>query len=198
MVVVPGFRLRALFSMGHCVKHTFTWERHHNANMDSLRSKNSHVAACLPLSTTPWVIAPECEHGDRLIFAHNAFVHNYNMGSSRPHADGRELSEYSVNEIVPKDQVLTRAVACAEEMIQKCSPEAVQCTKHGILLSMRHADVEKATIEHMHSPESNRVYKGENIKVSSSFRVGTGSRTRMATMLPPFVPVPCALVSAPY
>ena len=46
------------------------------------------------------------------------------------------------------------------------SPDAVQCTKHGILLAMQHGDVEQATIVHARSPESRRLYKGENIQVS--------------------------------
>lgn len=67
-----------------------------------------------------------------------------------------------VNTVVPSSEVISTAVAIAQEIIQN-SPEAVQSTKKGLLLSQRH-NFQEMLHTHVWSPESKRVYKGDNIK----------------------------------
>lgn len=74
------------------------------------------------------------------------------------------ICPYSVNTVVPSSEVISTAVAIAQEIIQN-SPEAVQSTKKGLLLSQRH-NFQEMVLTHVWSPESKRVYKGDNIKVS--------------------------------
>ena len=74
------------------------------------------------------------------------------------------ICPYSVNTVVPSSEVISTAVAIAQEIIQN-SPEAVQSTKKGLLLSQRH-NFQETVHTHVWSPESKRVYKGDNIKVS--------------------------------
>ncbi|KAG5634663.1 hypothetical protein H0H81_001212, partial [Sphagnurus paluster] len=68
-----------------------------------------------------------------------------------------------VNQIVPPGRVLETALAVAQEIIAN-SPDAVQSTKEGLLLSQKHnfGDMLRA---HLASAATTRVYKGQNIKV---------------------------------
>lgn len=72
-------------------------------------------------------------------------------------------SSYSVNAVVPADQVLSTAIALAKE-ITKNSPDAVQSTKVALLLAQKYS-VEEAFRTHVWSMEAKRVYEGDNIKV---------------------------------
>ncbi|KXN84976.1 3-hydroxypropionyl-coenzyme A dehydratase [Leucoagaricus sp. SymC.cos] len=68
-----------------------------------------------------------------------------------------------VNAVVPAPQLLSAALRVAREVASN-SPDAVQSTKHGLLLSQRlsHSD---SFMTHIRSNLSKRVYKGDNIKV---------------------------------
>lgn len=70
---------------------------------------------------------------------------------------------YSVNMVVKTSDVLPTAILVAKEIIQN-SPDAVQCTKKGLQLSQQFG-FQDAVLTHAASPESNRVYTSENIKV---------------------------------
>jgi len=70
----------------------------------------------------------------------------------------------SVNTLVPSDQLLPAALRVAKEITSN-SPDAVQSTKHGLLLSQQ-LNYHKVFMTHAQSDLSTRVYKGENIKVS--------------------------------
>lgn len=67
-----------------------------------------------------------------------------------------------VNLVVPPSDVLSSAVDIAKQIIQN-SPDSVQATKVGLLLSQKHNHSEMLQT-HVWSPETKRVYKGENIK----------------------------------
>ncbi|KAJ4464370.1 ClpP/crotonase-like domain-containing protein [Lentinula aciculospora] len=67
-----------------------------------------------------------------------------------------------VNSVVPASQVVPEAIRFAKSIVAN-SPDAVQCTKHALLLS-QNLSSEEAFMNSMFSPESSRVYKGENIK----------------------------------
>ncbi len=71
----------------------------------------------------------------------------------------------SVNKVVPKDQVLSTALAWAAEIAQNSSPDSVQSTKRALLLAQRHGSVEEAVIAHINSKESKRQFVSENIQV---------------------------------
>jgi hypothetical protein len=70
---------------------------------------------------------------------------------------------YSVNMVVKTSDVLPTAILVAKEIIQN-SPDAVQCTKKGLQLSQQFG-FQDTVLTHAASPESNRVYTSENIKV---------------------------------
>lgn len=70
-----------------------------------------------------------------------------------------------MNKTVPKEKVLSEALSWANVIVRDSSPDAVQSTKRGILLSWQYGDVEEATVKHALSPESVRHFDGENIKV---------------------------------
>ncbi|KAJ3775362.1 enoyl-CoA hydratase/carnithine racemase [Lentinula raphanica] len=67
-----------------------------------------------------------------------------------------------VNVLVPPSEVVPEAIRVAKSIVDN-SPDAVQCTKRALLLSQNH-NPEEAFIKSTFSPESSRVYKGENIK----------------------------------
>jgi hypothetical protein len=75
------------------------------------------------------------------------------------------LTEGSVNYVVAKDQVLPKALEVARQILQN-SPDSVQSTKRALLLAKKH-NHEDTVLTHAWSPESKRLYKGENIKVSA-------------------------------
>ncbi|KAJ7240484.1 enoyl-CoA hydratase/carnithine racemase [Mycena rebaudengoi] len=67
-----------------------------------------------------------------------------------------------VNAVVPASEVISTALSFASQIIAN-SPDAVQSTKIGLLLSQKHTnDVTVAT--HVRSPETVDTYAGENIK----------------------------------
>jgi 1,4-dihydroxy-2-naphthoyl-CoA synthase len=77
----------------------------------------------------------------------------------------------SVNMVVPKAQLLQTAIEWAFRITQN-SPDAVQSTKRALIEAAKHGDVEQATLANIRSPESQRVYQGENIKEGlKAFRV---------------------------
>ncbi|THH09821.1 hypothetical protein EW146_g8564 [Bondarzewia mesenterica] len=90
-------------------------------------------------------------------------IRSNQMGTPSPVADMEPQMPKSVNAVVPKDEVLPTAVEWATRIAAN-SPDAVQCTKRGLVLAARHGDVERAVIEHAWSAESRRVYGGDNIK----------------------------------
>jgi len=67
-----------------------------------------------------------------------------------------------VNTVVPKAQVVPTAIQFARKIVQN-SPDAVQCTKRALVLSQKH-NFEETVLTHTWSPETGRMYKGENIK----------------------------------
>ena len=69
-----------------------------------------------------------------------------------------------MNQVVPKDKVLSAALAWAHEISQN-SPDSVQSTKRALLLANRHGSVEDAVFAHVGSAESKRAFTSENIQV---------------------------------
>ncbi|KAF8174945.1 enoyl-CoA hydratase [Pholiota molesta] len=67
-----------------------------------------------------------------------------------------------VNFVVRPSEVIPTAIATAQQIIAN-SPDAVQSTKHGLLLAQKH-NVSEAMLTHTWSPYSKQVYKGANIK----------------------------------
>jgi len=67
-----------------------------------------------------------------------------------------------VNTIVPPSELIPEAIRVAKSIVAN-SPDAVQCTKHGLLLAQQYG-TEESFLKHNYSPESTRVYQGENIK----------------------------------
>ncbi|THU97150.1 ClpP/crotonase [Dendrothele bispora CBS 962.96] len=67
-----------------------------------------------------------------------------------------------INVVVPPSELLPTAVRLAQQ-INANSPDAIQSTKLGLLLSANRP-YEKALEKHMWTKESSRVYRGENIK----------------------------------
>lgn len=76
------------------------------------------------------------------------------------------FSHCSVNSVVPSSEVVSEAISIAKAIVAN-SPDAVQSTKYGLLLSQSNSP-EEAFQKHTFSSESGRVYKGENIKVSGA------------------------------
>jgi len=68
-----------------------------------------------------------------------------------------------VNLVVPRAEVVPCAIEWAK-LIASNSPDAVQATKRGILMTAQHPSMESATIASAWSPESKKVYTGSNIK----------------------------------
>ncbi|KAJ7104521.1 enoyl-CoA hydratase/carnithine racemase [Mycena belliarum] len=67
-----------------------------------------------------------------------------------------------VNAVVPAADVLPTALAFASQIVAN-SPDAVQSTKKGLLLTQRHSNEETVAV-HVRSPETEATYMGENIK----------------------------------
>ncbi|KDR85919.1 hypothetical protein GALMADRAFT_235082 [Galerina marginata CBS 339.88] len=67
-----------------------------------------------------------------------------------------------VNTVVPPTEVIPTAIATAQQIVAN-SPDAVQSTKNGLLLSQTH-NFSETLLNHAWSPLSKRVYKGANIK----------------------------------
>ncbi|PPQ77554.1 hypothetical protein CVT25_011414 [Psilocybe cyanescens] len=67
-----------------------------------------------------------------------------------------------VNTVVPPSELIPTAVAIAQQIIAN-SPDAVQSTKHGLLLAQKH-NFSESFLTHTWSAHSKQVYKGGNIK----------------------------------
>ncbi|KAG5644973.1 hypothetical protein DXG03_007345 [Asterophora parasitica] len=74
-----------------------------------------------------------------------------------------EGSKFALPEIVPPAKVLPTALAVAQEIVAN-SPDAVQATKEGLLLSQQ-LNFHETLLANIASRASTRVYKGQNIKV---------------------------------
>ncbi|KZT30978.1 ClpP crotonase [Neolentinus lepideus HHB14362 ss-1] len=68
-----------------------------------------------------------------------------------------------INQIVPAAKVLPTAVECAKQIVAN-SPDSVQCTKRGLVLSGQHGSFEQATVALAWSAEAKRLYNSENIR----------------------------------
>ena len=68
-----------------------------------------------------------------------------------------------MNMVVPGSKVLSTAIVLAQQITAN-SPDAVQSSKVGLLLSQKHNFLDTFTTHNL-SPEGRRVYKGANIKV---------------------------------
>jgi enoyl-CoA hydratase/carnithine racemase len=73
-----------------------------------------------------------------------------------------------VNQVVPPSKVLSAALAVAKGIVAN-SPDSVQSTKEGLLISQK-LSFHETLLAHVASPPSTRVYKGENIKVCVMIR----------------------------
>jgi len=67
-----------------------------------------------------------------------------------------------VNEVVPRGKGVETAIAWASEICQN-SPDAVQATKHGLMLGLLRGGVDEAFISHTWSEAAKKVWVGENI-----------------------------------
>ena len=72
-----------------------------------------------------------------------------------------------MNEVVPKDKVLSAAVEWAKKIIEN-SPDSVQATKRALLLANQIDDVEQVVIKHVETEEMKRLYHSDNMKVGTS------------------------------
>ncbi|TFK56825.1 enoyl-CoA hydratase/carnithine racemase [Heliocybe sulcata] len=68
-----------------------------------------------------------------------------------------------INQVVPASKVLPTALEWAKQIVAN-SPDAVQCTKRGLVLSGQHGSFEQATVALAWSPEAKRLYNSDNIK----------------------------------
>lgn len=75
----------------------------------------------------------------------------------------------SVNEIVPKNQSVKAAIKWAK-LIASSSPDAVQSNKRGIISTLLNGNMDDAVQVHVTSPETERVFNGENVKVGRDRR----------------------------
>ena len=75
------------------------------------------------------------------------------------------LSISSVNEVVPHGKAVETALVWALRICEN-SPDAVQATKHGLMLGLLRGGVEEAFASHVWSNANKTVWLGENINVS--------------------------------
>lgn len=94
-------------------------------------------------------------------------------GGSRPFAIVSTLSSgsrpsslrtRSVNEVVSRGKAVATAVSWAIKICEN-SPDAVQATKHGLILGLLRGGVEEAFASHVWGEASKKVWAGENVKV---------------------------------
>lgn len=76
------------------------------------------------------------------------------------------LRIFSVNEVVPRGKAIETAISWALKICEN-SPDAVQATKHGLVLGLLRGGIEEAFTSHVWSEPSKRVWAGENIKVGN-------------------------------
>jgi len=67
-----------------------------------------------------------------------------------------------VNEVVPRGKAVETAVSWAMRICEN-SPDAVQATKHGLVLGLLRGGVEEAFTSHAWSEASKKAWGGENI-----------------------------------
>ena len=81
-----------------------------------------------------------------------------------------------MNEVVPRGKAVETAIAWALKICEN-SPDAVQATKHGLILSLLRGGVDEAFVSHAWSEATKKAWVGENLKVGRlttvSFRVLT-------------------------
>jgi enoyl-CoA hydratase/carnithine racemase len=70
----------------------------------------------------------------------------------------------SVNEVVPRGKAVETAISWALKICEN-SPDAVQATKHGLILSLLRGGIEEAFSSHTWSEASKKVWAGDNINV---------------------------------
>ena len=70
-----------------------------------------------------------------------------------------------MNEVVPHGKAVETALSWALRICEN-SPDAVQATKHGLMLGLLHGGVEEAFASHVWSNANKKVWLGENINVS--------------------------------
>ena len=70
----------------------------------------------------------------------------------------------SVNEVVPRGKAVETAIAWALK-ICKNSPDAVQATKHGLILGLLRGSVGEAFTSHVWGEAAKKAWIGENIQV---------------------------------
>ncbi|KIM35608.1 hypothetical protein M413DRAFT_449653 [Hebeloma cylindrosporum] len=83
------------------------------------------------------------------------------LGKTIDAADARNRFGF-VNTVVPASEVISTALATAQQIVVN-SPDAVQSTKHGLLLAQK-LNFSESVLTHAWSPHSRQVYKGVNIK----------------------------------
>ena len=69
-----------------------------------------------------------------------------------------------MNEVVPRGKAVETAIAWAQKICEN-SPDAVQATKHGLILGLLRGDVNEAFTSHAWSEATKKSWAGENIKV---------------------------------
>jgi len=74
------------------------------------------------------------------------------------------LNTYSVNEVVPRGKAIEAAITWALKICEN-SPDAVQATKHGLMLGLLRGNIEEAFASHAWGEASKKAWVGENIKV---------------------------------
>lgn len=70
----------------------------------------------------------------------------------------------SVNEVVPRGKAVETAISWALKICEN-SPDAVQATKHGLMLGLLRGGVEEAFSSHVWGEASKKVWAGKNINV---------------------------------
>jgi enoyl-CoA hydratase/carnithine racemase len=74
------------------------------------------------------------------------------------------LTIRSVNEVVPRGKVVETAIAWALKICEN-SPDAVQASKHGLILGLLRGGVDEAFSSHTWSEAAKKAWVGENVKV---------------------------------
>lgn len=71
---------------------------------------------------------------------------------------------HSVNEVVPRGKAIETAISWALKICEN-SPDAVQATKHGLMLGLLRGGVDEAFTSSTWSEASKKAWAGENINV---------------------------------
>jgi len=84
------------------------------------------------------------------------------LGRNVTAAEARDRFRF-VNEVVPRGKGIDTAIAWAVKICEN-SPDAVQATKHGLMLGLLRGGVDEAFVSHTWSEATKKVFVGENIK----------------------------------